>query len=595
MPAEDRDRLFENALARHLRADASAGDSACLDPELLAAYHERMLAPEEMNIAKDHLVSCARCQQILAQLEATDHVQALQNVDADLVVAQAASRSNAGDLVEEASSMPAAAPASLAPKSKIATLTPKRNLLLRWVAPAGAIAAVLFLWIGLRQSRLQEKAITAPVQIADNRDEDALRSQAKATAEPAVPPTEDREKIARESRADDQKSLGLPQGSLKHDSLNAIVAQPQAQPPAGSFQAGAGSGAGNGPAPKFKQAEQAPVAAPTLDAANSDKDSAVLGGAAGAILTKKSAAPSPAPPTAKYKAETKSLEDRDKLAYSAGRPAASAGASMAAAPPPLPAPAMARASTQAAGQLRGTVTDPSGAVVSGANVALKSANGSTVTQTSTDSTGTYTFDGVAAGNYQLELQSPGFKTDAINGLNITAGDNVQNAQLQVGSSAESVEVSAQATVLNTQSAEVSSLSRNGRNVQALLRVSAGLQTVNSPDGKAVWKFGDLGQIVYSKNAGKDWTSQRSGVSARLLAASAPSAKICWIAGASGTLLRTIDGGRHWKIITTPIAADLGGVRAADAQNAVIWDAPNQIRYQTSDGGATWKQSANEQP
>jgi putative zinc finger protein len=81
MPAEDRDRQFENALARHLRAGAGAGDSACLDAELLAAYHERMLSPEEMNIAKEHLVSCARCQEILAQLEATDTVQALQKDD----------------------------------------------------------------------------------------------------------------------------------------------------------------------------------------------------------------------------------------------------------------------------------------------------------------------------------------------------------------------------------------------------------------------------------------------------------------------------------------------------------------------------------
>ena len=254
---------------------------------------------------------------------------------------------------------------------------------------------------------------------------------------------------------------------------------------------------------------------------------------------------------------------------------------------------MERSSTRASGQLRGTVTDPSGAVVSGANVALKSPNGRTVTQTSTDNTGTYTIDRVSAGNYQLELQSPGFKTDTINGLNIAAGDNVQNAQLQVGTSAETVEVTAQAAVVNTQSSEVSSLPRNGRNVQALAVLSAGLQTVISHDGKAVWKFGDSGQIFYSKDAGKDWTSQRSGVSAKLLAASAPSAKICWIAGAAGTLLRTADGGKHWQIITTPIAGDLGGVRATDAKHASIWGLPNHVSYETSDGGATWKQSGSE--
>jgi len=35
MPAEDRDRLFEKALARHLRDAAGGGDSACLDAEML--------------------------------------------------------------------------------------------------------------------------------------------------------------------------------------------------------------------------------------------------------------------------------------------------------------------------------------------------------------------------------------------------------------------------------------------------------------------------------------------------------------------------------------------------------------------------------
>ena len=98
MPAEDRDRQFENALARQLRADA-AGDSACLDPELLAAYHQRMLSPEEMIVAKEHVVSCGRCQEILAQLEATDHVLAPRNVEANFVVARTSSQLQSGQVL----------------------------------------------------------------------------------------------------------------------------------------------------------------------------------------------------------------------------------------------------------------------------------------------------------------------------------------------------------------------------------------------------------------------------------------------------------------------------------------------------------------
>src|SRR5258708_36090703 len=71
MSAEDRDQLFEKALARQLRAGKDALADACPDAETLAAYHERLLSVEELSAAKKHLVSCTRCQQILAQLEAT--------------------------------------------------------------------------------------------------------------------------------------------------------------------------------------------------------------------------------------------------------------------------------------------------------------------------------------------------------------------------------------------------------------------------------------------------------------------------------------------------------------------------------------------
>jgi len=44
---------------------------------------------------------------------------------------------------------------------------------------------------------------------------------------------------------------------------------------------------------------------------------------------------------------------------------------------------------------------------------------------------------------------------------------------------------------------------------------------------------------------------------------------------------------------SPIKGDLGGVHAQDEQNASIWDVANREAYETSDGGATWKSTANE--
>src|SRR6267378_8450676 len=117
MPSEERDRVFEKALAQRLRSDAAAAaESACLDAEVLAAYHERQLSSEEMSAAKDHLVSCARCQETLAQLEATQDVNVLQNREDDLVVTGAAFSVKSREVVEEAD---AAAPAP--PPDKKAT------------------------------------------------------------------------------------------------------------------------------------------------------------------------------------------------------------------------------------------------------------------------------------------------------------------------------------------------------------------------------------------------------------------------------------------------------------------------------------------
>src|SRR5205085_9386379 len=67
MASDERDRRFDQALARHLRPAAPSGaaarwpareSGACPDSETLAAYHERSLLPEEMNFWKGHVVGC---------------------------------------------------------------------------------------------------------------------------------------------------------------------------------------------------------------------------------------------------------------------------------------------------------------------------------------------------------------------------------------------------------------------------------------------------------------------------------------------------------------------------------------------------------
>src|SRR5271157_4985810 len=61
-------------------------------------------------------------------------------------------------------------------------------------------------------------------------------------------------------------------------------------------------------------------------------------------------------------------------------------------------------------QLSGTVVDPSGAVIAGATVQVRSANGTVQITTQSDENGSFIISGVSAGNYQLVVSNPGFET-----------------------------------------------------------------------------------------------------------------------------------------------------------------------------------------
>ena len=113
------------------------------------------------------------------------------------------------------------------------------------------------------------------------------------------------------------------------------------------------------------------------------------------------------------------------------------------------------------GMLSGVVTDPSGAVVPNAAVKAYAENGALIVQTLTNSSGQYQLDSLAEGSVRLEFSLPGFRTTTINGVRTSESAQMrQDAQLQVGASAETVTVTAAAPNINTESGEVSSRRRS---------------------------------------------------------------------------------------------------------------------------------------
>ena len=112
------------------------------------------------------------------------------------------------------------------------------------------------------------------------------------------------------------------------------------------------------------------------------------------------------------------------------------------------------------GSLNGTVTDPTGAVVAGATVRLVGPEGAVVAQTSTDSSGQYSFSSQPPGNYRVEMERSGFRKTVVSNLNLAPGTNQINGQLQIGSVAETVTVNASTAELNTSTSMI--ISSGGR-------------------------------------------------------------------------------------------------------------------------------------
>jgi len=107
------------------------------------------------------------------------------------------------------------------------------------------------------------------------------------------------------------------------------------------------------------------------------------------------------------------------------------------------------------GTITGIVKDPSGASVSGAKVSVRNlATNETVTTRTTDA-GSYTAPSLPPGSYETSVAAEGFKTGtATNVQVVTAQITTQNFTLSVGQVSENVEVTAEAPLVNPNSAAV---------------------------------------------------------------------------------------------------------------------------------------------
>src|SRR5712691_823315 len=141
-------------------------------------------------------------------------------------------------------------------------------------------------------------------------------------------------------------------------------------------------------------------------------------------------------------------------------------------------------STVATGGIVGTVTDPSGALVSGAKVMITNTATGQVINLLTNSSGVYNSGALAPGNYKVQISSKGFKSVS-QVTDVQVGNTATiNAKLEVGQESQVIEVQGQQVQVNTEQAtvqgvitteQIENLPFNGRNFLDLAQLEPGVQ------------------------------------------------------------------------------------------------------------------------
>jgi hypothetical protein len=225
----------------------------------------------------------------------------------------------------------------------------------------------------------------------------------------------------------------------------------------------------------------------------------------------------------------------------------------------------------------GRVTDPSGAVVAGAEVEVRNVDTGISVTSATNADGLYSVPSLHPGHYVISVHKPGFRSVSATGLELNVQDNVaRNFSLQVGSASESVTVSAESDKINTTDASVSTvvdrqfaenLPMNGRSFQSLIQLTPGvvLTTSNFEDGG---QFSVNGQRANANYWMVDGVSANIGASANGIAGNGLSGSLPGLSVQGGTnSLVSVDAMQEFRIQTSTYAPEFG--RTPGAQISIV--------------------------
>ncbi len=209
--------------------------------------------------------------------------------------------------------------------------------------------------------------------------------------------------------------------------------------------------------------------------------------------------------------------------------------------------------------LLGTITDPSGAAVSGASVRIQHVETNQNRTAQTNVNGGYEFSFLPVGSYTLTVQAPGFQQATVKPFDLAVGQTQRvDLNLTVGSVNEAVTVEASTVGLQTETAtlgtvidrqKVAELPLNGRSFVQLALLAPGVNPVTPGSLSARSAGGSLGQSAgMNVNGARDNQNRYyyDGVETMSLGSYSFSFSL------------SVDAIQEFKVETNAYSAELGG-------------------------------------
>src|SRR5437868_1810210 len=232
------------------------------------------------------------------------------------------------------------------------------------------------------------------------------------------------------------------------------------------------------------------------------------------------------------------------------------------------------------GSILGTITDASGAAISGAKVTLTNEGTGAALSTTTGADGVYKFTPLKVGSYKVTASYQGFQTTTQTNIEVNVGtDVVINFNLKPGAVTQTVEVVAAVPVLQTQNASVgqvvdsrsvNDLPLNGRNFTFLAQLSAGVNTphADTRGNAANGAFSANGLRPAQNNYLLDGIDNNSDT-------------VDFLNGTNFVVLPPVDAIEEFKVETSGFSAQYGRSGAA-VLNATIKSGTNELH------GSAWE-------